>query len=153
MYMRGHDACCDLGCSFSDPELTALCEETLEILSGSELLAPEGPGAVTGPGATQCLQSLARVAASASVEHPELWRAGPRGPRILGRLLHCPQYEVRRLALEAVLRRLERAGATPIDLGPAHHTFTSMALQEKQPQCLTKASNATASQPGLFTII
>ncbi|KAJ8248320.1 hypothetical protein GJAV_G00240740 [Gymnothorax javanicus] len=114
------------------------CKETLEILTDSELLAPEGPSSVSGPGAPQYLQSLARMAASASVENPEPWGAGSRGPHILGRLLQCLQYEVRHLALEAVLRRLERGGVTPSDLCPAHLSFTSMALREKHPQCLTK---------------
>ncbi|KAJ8359680.1 hypothetical protein SKAU_G00162050 [Synaphobranchus kaupii] len=127
-----------LGGSAKDPELTSLCEETLEVLTDSELLAPDGPHAVTGPGATQYLQSLARVAASASTENPEPWGAGSWGPHVLGCLLQCPQYEVRLVALEAVLRRLERAGSTPSDLGPTHHTFTSMALHETHPPCLTK---------------
>ncbi|XP_035256755.1 thyroid adenoma-associated protein [Anguilla anguilla] len=130
-----------------DPELTALCEETLEVLTDSELLAPDGPVAVTGPGATQYLQSLARVAASASTEDPELWGAGSRGPRILGCLLQCPQYEVRHLALEAVLRRLERAADTPGDPGPAHYSFTSMALHERHPQCLTKVLQVLSGLP------
>ncbi|KAG5831317.1 hypothetical protein ANANG_G00302500 [Anguilla anguilla] len=130
-----------------DPELTALCEETLEVLTDSELLAPDGPVAVTGPGATQYLQSLARVAASASTEDPELWGAGSRGPRILGCLLQCPQYEVRHLALEAVLRRLERAADTPGDPGPAHYSFTSMALHERDPQCLTKVLQVLSGLP------
>ncbi|KAJ8418447.1 hypothetical protein AAFF_G00141560 [Aldrovandia affinis] len=124
-----------------EAELASLRDETLKILTDSELLAPDGPGAVTGPGATQYLQSLARAAAasSASAEDPELWGAGPRGPLALGRLLRCPQYEVRQLALEEALRRLERDGGRRGEPEPTHCSFTSMALHERHPQCLTKA--------------
>ncbi|KAI1894434.1 hypothetical protein AGOR_G00115770 [Albula goreensis] len=132
------DLCGSLSGPSEEPELVALREETLEIVMESEVMAPNGPWAVTGPGAAQYLLSLARVAASASMENPELWRVGPRAPLMMRRLLQCPQYEVRQLSLEVVLRRLETDGGAPADLNHPCYTFTTAALHEKHPQCLTK---------------
>ncbi|XP_036403279.1 thyroid adenoma-associated protein [Megalops cyprinoides] len=130
-----------------DPALTSLRRETLRIAMDSELLSPDGPCAAAGPGATQYFLSLARVAASASVDDPGLWGTGPRGPLILGHLLRCPQYEVRQLALEAVLRGLEKGACLSSYLDAACYPLTSMALHETHPQCLTKVLQVLSGLP------
>uniref|UniRef100_A0A8C9W827 tRNA (32-2'-O)-methyltransferase regulator THADA n=1 Tax=Scleropages formosus TaxID=113540 RepID=A0A8C9W827_SCLFO len=126
------------------PGLTKLREETLAILMDSELFA-SGSLPATSPGATQYFLSLARVATSASIERPELWGVGSRGPLLLTCLLQCPQYEVRQLVLDVALEALEKETG---DSSSSHHIssllrnishmLTSMALHETHPPCLAK---------------
>ncbi|KAM6956245.1 thyroid adenoma-associated protein [Aplochiton taeniatus] len=125
-------------------ELTELRAATLGVVMASELLDPPGPPALPslGPGTTQYLLSLTRLALSASLEHPQLWGPHPhQGTLLLGRLLASPHYEVRGLALEGVL------GASEGTATPGRHpwldqttlsTLASMALHETHPQCLAK---------------
>ncbi|XP_071780883.2 thyroid adenoma-associated protein [Centroberyx gerrardi] len=128
-----------------DSEVGELREEALAVLTASELVASDGSSATPPrPGSTQYLLSLARVALGASVEIPELW-GGPRlGARLLERLLLCPQYEVRELALEGILRRLgeeeeeERKRRPPWLDETTLSNLTSLALHETHPQCLAK---------------
>ncbi|XP_066553351.1 thyroid adenoma-associated protein [Amia ocellicauda] len=118
-------------------ELASLREAALGIVRASELLDSSAlPSAV--PGGPPYLQSLARLAVSASVESPELWGAESCGPQLLAQLLQSGAYEVRLLVLDAVLSRLQR---DPADLGPlsaAHSTLAGLALRETHPHCLAR---------------
>ncbi|XP_062319840.1 thyroid adenoma-associated protein isoform X2 [Osmerus eperlanus] len=132
----------------TDSELRELREESLAILLASELVTSDPaptPAGPLDPGTTQYLLSLARLAVSVSVEVPQLWGAPPGpwgGPQLLGCLLRCPHYEVRELALEGVVRRLEgEAGETRGLPGLDEDTvssLTSLALHETHPLCLAK---------------
>ncbi|XP_037321311.2 thyroid adenoma-associated protein [Pungitius pungitius] len=128
-----------------DTEVSALRREALSVLMASELVAPDSPPSSPGPGGTQYLLSLARVALSAGVDVPELW-GGPRpAGRLLQCLLQCPQYEVRELALEGVLRRLQEEEEEKkrksrfewLD-DTTLSKLSSLALHEKHPWCLAK---------------
>nr|XP_023660134.1 thyroid adenoma-associated protein isoform X1 [Paramormyrops kingsleyae] len=127
------------------PVLSQLCEEALSILMESELVSADAPRPPSSPGAAQYLLSLARLAVSAALERPELWGVGERGPQLLGRLLQCPHHEVRLLVLEEVLKELEglaegSSQRRPVStfLEQSACSLTTMALQEKHPQCLEK---------------
>lgn len=125
-----------------DSEVSDLRQDSLSVLMASDLVTLPAPAAAPGPGSTQYLLSLARVALGASVEIPELWG----GPRPTSQLLQCllqsPQYEVRELVLEGVLRRLqqeEEKTGTPQWLDETTlSNLTSLALHETHPQCLAK---------------
>ncbi|XP_056291229.1 thyroid adenoma-associated protein isoform X3 [Pseudoliparis swirei] len=127
-------------------EVGALRQEALSTLMASELVTSDSSSRTLGLGGTQYLLSLARVALSASVDIPELW-GGPRpASRLLWCLLQHPQFEVRELALEGVLRRLqeeaeeeEEEKKRPEWLDAATlSNLTSLALHETHPRCLAK---------------
>uniref|UniRef100_G3NDT1 tRNA (32-2'-O)-methyltransferase regulator THADA n=1 Tax=Gasterosteus aculeatus aculeatus TaxID=481459 RepID=G3NDT1_GASAC len=137
-----------------DTEVRDLRREALSVLTASELVASDSPASSRGPGGTQYLLSLARVALSAAVDVPELW-GGPRpSGRLLRCLLQCPQYEVRELALEGVLKRLQeeeeeeeeeeeqkrrRRWRRPEWLDETTlSNLTALALHETHPRCLAK---------------
>ncbi|XP_034407358.1 thyroid adenoma-associated protein [Cyclopterus lumpus] len=131
-----------------DSEVGALRQEALSTLMASELVTSDSSSSTLGLGGTQYLLSLARVALSAGVDIPELW-GGPRpASRLLWCLLQHPQYEVRELALEGVMRRLqedeeeeeeEEEKRRPEWLDePTLSILTGLALHETHPQCLAK---------------
>uniref|UniRef100_A0A674NJE3 tRNA (32-2'-O)-methyltransferase regulator THADA n=1 Tax=Takifugu rubripes TaxID=31033 RepID=A0A674NJE3_TAKRU len=121
----------------------ALRRDALSILMTSELVdSRKTPSSSLGPGSTQYLLSLARVALSASVEIPELWGNPELPGQLLQHLLACPDYEVRELTLEQVLKRLleeEEDVRRPewLDKTTQSH-LTSLALCETHPRCLAK---------------
>ncbi|XP_044070655.1 thyroid adenoma-associated protein isoform X3 [Siniperca chuatsi] len=123
-------------------EVSDLRQEALSVLMASDLVTSDTSSTTMGPGSTQYLLSLARVALSASVEIPELW-GGPQLPsQLLQCLLQCPQYEVRELALEGVLKRLQEEAEKKrrpqwLDQTTLSN-LTSLALHETHPQCLAK---------------
>ncbi|XP_027133458.1 thyroid adenoma-associated protein [Larimichthys crocea] len=124
-------------------EVGDLRQEALSILMASDLVTSDIPSTPLGPGSTQYLLSLARVAVSASVELPELWYGAQPASHLLQCLLRCPQYEVRELALEGVLKRLqeeeEEKMMRPQWLDETTlSNLTSLALHETHPQCLAK---------------
>ncbi|XP_076016993.1 thyroid adenoma-associated protein [Genypterus blacodes] len=123
-----------------DSEVGELRKEALDVLMASELVLSTNSSTSLGPGSTQYLLSLARVALSAAVEAPELWRGPQLTTQLLTCLLQCPQYEVRELALEGILRRL--GDEEEEDWTRLHETtlsnLTSLALHETHPQCLAK---------------
>ncbi|XP_056902918.1 thyroid adenoma-associated protein isoform X1 [Takifugu flavidus] len=124
-------------------EVGALRRDALSILMTSELVdSRKTPSSSLGPGSTQYLLSLARVALSASVEIPELWGNPELPGQLLQHLLACPDYEVRELTLEQVLKRLleeEEDVRRPewLDETTQSH-LTSLALCETHPRCLAK---------------
>ncbi|KAF7650134.1 hypothetical protein LDENG_00130920, partial [Lucifuga dentata] len=127
-----------------DSDVGELRKEALDILVASELVCSNSSSAALGPGSTQYLLSLARVALSATVKAPELWRGPQLTTQLLKCLLHCPQYEVRELVLEGILRRLgdeeeEERKRRPLWLDETTMSnLISLALQETHPQCLAK---------------
>ncbi|XP_029030898.1 thyroid adenoma-associated protein [Betta splendens] len=125
-----------------DTELNELRQKTLSILTASDLLISDASLATLVPGSTQCLLSLARVALSASVEMPGVWGAPQLTTQLLQCLLQCPQYEVRELTVEVLLKRLEteqEAKRRPQWLDEAVlSNLTSLALHETHLQCLAK---------------
>ncbi|XP_024152640.1 thyroid adenoma-associated protein [Oryzias melastigma] len=123
-----------------DSEVSSLRQEALSVLMASELFASDPPCDVVGPGSVQYLLSLAQVALSASVELPDLWDSSHLAAQLLQRLLRCPQYEVRELAAESILRRLkEEEKGRPMWLDETTlSNLTSLALHEQHPQCLAK---------------
>uniref|UniRef100_A0A8C3AY65 tRNA (32-2'-O)-methyltransferase regulator THADA n=1 Tax=Cyclopterus lumpus TaxID=8103 RepID=A0A8C3AY65_CYCLU len=141
----------------SDSEVGALRQEALSTLMASELVTSDSSSSTLGLGGTQYLLSLARVALSAGVDIPELW-GGPRpASRLLWCLLQHPQYEVRELALEGVMRRLqedeeeeeeEEEKRRPEWLDePTLSILTGLALHETHPQCLAKVIPHTPQEP------
>uniref|UniRef100_UPI0037E7F30F thyroid adenoma-associated protein n=1 Tax=Semicossyphus pulcher TaxID=241346 RepID=UPI0037E7F30F len=129
-----------------DSELSDLRRGALSVLMASELLTPSSPSSPLGPGSTQYLLSLARVALSASVETPELWGGPELSSQLLQSLLLCSEYEVREETLQEVLRRLqeeeeeeEEKRKRPAWLDKTTRAnLTSLALHETHPQCLAK---------------
>ncbi|XP_051271703.1 thyroid adenoma-associated protein homolog isoform X2 [Dicentrarchus labrax] len=128
-----------------DSDVGHLRQEALSVLVASDLVTSDASSSTLGPGSTQYLLSLARVALSASVEIPELWGGARLTSQLLQSLLRCPQYEVRELALEGVLRRLqeeeeeEEEERRPQWLDETTlSNLTSLALHERHPQCLAK---------------
>lgn len=111
----------------------------------SELVAPRNPNEVhlSGPGAMQYLQSLAYLASSIAMDSSTLWHAqeaeGKLKDDLLSHLLQCSHYEVRQLALERLLERLqtsEEHQPLPFDLSVSALTY--LALHEQHPTCLAK---------------
>uniref|UniRef100_A0A3Q3LPG0 tRNA (32-2'-O)-methyltransferase regulator THADA n=1 Tax=Mastacembelus armatus TaxID=205130 RepID=A0A3Q3LPG0_9TELE len=127
----------------SGSEVGELRQKVLPILMTSELVTPDISSTSLGPGSTQFLLSLARVALSASVEIPEHWESPQLTTQLLQCLLWCPQYEVRELAVEAILRRVqeeeEEKKKRPhwMDENTLSN-LTSLALHETHPPCLAK---------------
>ncbi|KAK5853649.1 hypothetical protein PBY51_014784 [Eleginops maclovinus] len=127
----------------NDSEVSDLRQETLSVVLASDLVTSIPSPTPLVPGSTQYLLSLARVALSASVEVPELWGGPQPKSQLLQCLLKAPQYEVRELALEGVLRRLqeeeeeEKRGHQWLDETTLSN-LTSLALHETHPQCLAK---------------
>ncbi|XP_042288889.1 thyroid adenoma-associated protein isoform X2 [Thunnus maccoyii] len=130
-----------------DSEVSELRREALSVLMSSDLVTSDTSSATPAPGSTQYLLSLARVALSASVEIPELWGGPQLTTQLLQCLLQCPQYEVRELALEGVLKRLQQQEEEEEEEGKRRppwldettlSNLTSLALHETHPQCLAK---------------
>ncbi|XP_026211398.1 thyroid adenoma-associated protein [Anabas testudineus] len=125
-----------------DSEVSRLRQKTLSVLMVSDLITPNTASATPMPGSTQCLLSLARVALSATVEIPEFWAGSQLTTQLLQCLLQCPQYEVRELAVEALLKKLqeeeERKRGPPWLEETTLSNLTSLALHETHPQCLAK---------------
>ncbi|XP_053357978.1 thyroid adenoma-associated protein [Clarias gariepinus] len=127
-----------------DCQLKKLCVETLTILMDFELVAPRGPGEVylSGPGATQYLQSLAYLATSIAMESSALWSALEAEGTLkdlLSCLLRCSHYEVRYLTLKCLLERLQTnkdQRSLPCSLSVS--TIAGLALHEPHPMCLAK---------------
>uniref|UniRef100_I3J4G4 tRNA (32-2'-O)-methyltransferase regulator THADA n=1 Tax=Oreochromis niloticus TaxID=8128 RepID=I3J4G4_ORENI len=125
-------------------EVGTLRQKTLSVFTASELVTSCNSSATFGPGSTQYLLSLARVGLSAGVEFPELWDGPQLKTKLLEHLLQCPQYEVRELAVEGLLRKLEEEEEEerkrrPEWLGETTQSnLTSLALRETHPQCLAK---------------
>ncbi|KAK7901249.1 hypothetical protein WMY93_018018 [Mugilogobius chulae] len=114
-----------------------------------EILLVLGPSSVVpAPGTTQYLLSLSRVALSASVEHPELWD-DQNAPQLLQHLLSSPCYEVRALALDTLLKRLQQEGtdrgAQGLDQTTLSH-LTGRLLHETHPHCLSKEHTLLSSK-------
>lgn len=133
---------------FSDSELSELRQKALSVLMASDLVISSPPSTTLGPGSNQYLLSLARVALSASVEIPELWRGPHLTTQLLQCLLLCPQYEVRELALAGILRTLQ---VEEEEKKRRHQwldettlsNLTRLALHETHPQCLAQVGPHT----------
>lgn len=118
--------------------------KTLSILMDSELMSPLSSEELhlSGPGATQYLQSLACIATSISMDSPSYWDRGLTGGMlnvILNQLLQSSHYEVRQLSLERLQQSLERQQqhkSLPCDLSVS--ILTNLALHESHPTCLAK---------------
>ncbi|KAI3362945.1 hypothetical protein L3Q82_011619 [Scortum barcoo] len=127
-----------------DSEVSDLRQDSLSVLMASDLVTPNAPSAAMGPGSTQYLLSLAWVALSASVEIPELWGGRQPMSQLLQCLLQCPQYEVRELVLEGVLKRLqeeeeeEKTGRPQWLDETTLSNLITLALHETHPKCLAK---------------
>lgn len=123
-----------------DCESRELRQEALSILLASELFGP-GPSPVSSaPGTTQYLLSLSLVTLSASVESPELWDP-QQAPQLLQCLLNCPYYEVRALALDTILTKLQddnTGRGEPWMEETTLANLTGLALHETHPHCLAK---------------
>lgn len=128
-------------------EVGTLRQDALSIFMTSELVNSNKSLSISlGPGSTQYLLSLARVALSASVEIPELWGSPELVSQLLQHLLKCQDYEVRELTLERVLKRLQRAEdlRRPEWLDKTTQSnLTSLAFHEKLPRCLAKVRTHT----------
>ncbi|GAA6110445.1 thyroid adenoma-associated protein isoform X1 [Tachysurus ichikawai] len=138
------DLCTSRSAPVEDSQLKKLRTETLYILMDSELVAPRSLDEVhlSGPGAMQYLQSLAHLATSIAMDSSTLWstqEAERQLKDVLSHLLQCSHYEVRQLALERLLERLqtnEEHQPLPFDLDVS--TLTYLALHEPHPTCLAK---------------
>uniref|UniRef100_A0A8C5DWK7 tRNA (32-2'-O)-methyltransferase regulator THADA n=1 Tax=Gouania willdenowi TaxID=441366 RepID=A0A8C5DWK7_GOUWI len=124
-------------------EADSLRQNTLSILKDSELVSGPTSSPGLGLGSTQYLLSLARLALCA-VERPLRWESRELSDRLLEGLLQRPEYEVRELALEGVLRRLQEEEQEVDDRKWMMNEsslcqLTSLALNETHPQCLAKA--------------
>lgn len=132
---------------FPDAEVSSLRQKALLVLMASELLTSDLP-AVSGPGSTQYLLSLAQMALSVSVQIPELWQSSQLADQILENLLRCPHYEVRDVALGSLLMRLKeeepKRNLQWLEQSIMSHLL-HLALHEEHPQCLTKV-RATPQQ-------
>ncbi|XP_033469719.2 thyroid adenoma-associated protein [Epinephelus lanceolatus] len=125
-----------------DSEVSGLRQEAMSTLMASDLITTDTSSTTLGPGSTQYLLSLARMALSASVEIPELWGGLQLMSHLLQCLLQCPQYEVRELALAGVLKWLQEEEdkmKRPQWLDETTlSNLISLALHETHPQCLAK---------------
>ncbi len=142
----------------SDSEVRNLRREALSVLMASEVVTFSASFTTLGPGGSQYLLSLAQVALSTSVEIPDLWEGPQLRCQLLLCLLQCPQYEVREMALEGVLRRLQKEEEEEEEEKKMKKmrgqwleettlsNLTSMALHETHPQCLTKVRPHTFTQ-------
>ncbi|XP_034753231.1 thyroid adenoma-associated protein isoform X2 [Etheostoma cragini] len=122
-----------------DSEVSDLRREALSVLMASDLVTSDTSSTTPRPGNTQYLLSLARVALSAGVEVPELWGDPQVTSQLLQCLLRCPLYEVRELALEGVLRRLQEEEKMRRPQWVDQTTLsnlTGLAFHETHPQCL-----------------
>ncbi|KAM7385101.1 hypothetical protein PAMP_001198 [Pampus punctatissimus] len=138
-----------------DSEVSELRKEALSVLMSSELVTSYTSSFPLGPGSTQYLLSLARLALSASVQIPELWGGPQLTMQLLQCLLQCPQYEVRELTLEGVLRSLQEEEGErkrrPQWLDETTlSNLTSLALHETHPQCLAKVLCVLSSSSELL---
>ncbi|XP_068597624.1 thyroid adenoma-associated protein [Brachionichthys hirsutus] len=133
---------CGLKTSILDEsEVAVLRQEASSVLMASELFTCDTSLTAAAPGSTQYLLSLARLALAASVEVPELWGGAEVTGQLLRRLLQSSDYEVRQLALQGVLRRLQddEEGKKLQWLDESTlSTITSLSLHETHPQCLAK---------------
>ncbi|XP_049337727.1 thyroid adenoma-associated protein isoform X1 [Astyanax mexicanus] len=129
-----------------DSQLKNLREETLAILMDSELVAPRSPDEVrlSGPGTTQYLQSLSCLATSVAMDSAGMWGIQDVDgvqKDLLRRLLQCPHYEVRQLALDRLLERLENMQCSdlqPLPFDLSGTTLTHLAMNEPHSACLSK---------------
>lgn len=140
----------------SGSEVGALRQDALSILMTSELVkSNKSPSIFLGPGSTQYLLSLARVALNAIVEIPELWGSPEFVSQLLQHLLECPDYEVRELTLEQVLKRLQEEDLRrPEWLDKTTQcNLTSMAFHETHPRCLAKVRTHTHPFTGMHSLI
>uniref|UniRef100_A0A8B9RME6 tRNA (32-2'-O)-methyltransferase regulator THADA n=1 Tax=Astyanax mexicanus TaxID=7994 RepID=A0A8B9RME6_ASTMX len=127
-------------------QLKNLREETLAILMDSELVAPRSPDEVrlSGPGTTQYLQSLSCLATSVAMDSAGMWGIQDVDgvqKDLLRRLLQCPHYEVRQLALDRLLERLENMQCSdlqPLPFDLSGTTLTHLAMNEPHSACLSK---------------
>ncbi|XP_017296045.1 thyroid adenoma-associated protein isoform X2 [Kryptolebias marmoratus] len=122
-----------------DAEVSSLRQKALLVLMSSELLTSD-LSAVSGPGSTQYLLSLAQMALSASVQIPELWQSSQLTNQLLEHLLRAPHYEVREVAVESLLRSLKEEDLMRtqwLDQSTMSNLI-HLALHEKHPQCLAK---------------
>lgn len=107
----------------------------------SELINCNKPSSISlGPGSTSYLLSLARVALNASMGSPELWGSPELVSQLLQHLLEWPHYEVRELALERVLQRLQEEDLKRpewLDQITQSH-LTSLAFHETRPRSLAR---------------
>lgn len=131
--------------------MSKIRHKTLSVLLASELVMSDISSTTLVPGRTQYLLSLTKVAFSTSVENLELWKGPQVMTHLLGCLLQCPQYEVRKLALEGVLMTLEEEGeekkTRPQWLDETTlSNLTSQAFHETHPQCLAKVRPHTQKQ-------
>lgn len=137
----------------SESEVSELRQKALSVLMASDLVISDASSTALGPGSTQYLLSLARVALSASVEIPELWRAPHLTTQLLSCLLQFSQYEVRELALQGILRSLQEEEEEE-EKNRRHQwldettlsNLTSLALHEPHPQCLAKVGPHTPTK-------
>lgn len=132
--------------SLTGSEVGALRQDALSILMTSELVnSNKCPSISLGPGSTQYLLSLARVALNASVEIPELWGSPELVSQLLQHLLQCPDYEVRQLTLERVLKRLQEEDLRRPEWldKTTQSNLSSLAFQETHPRCLAKVRTHT----------
>ncbi|MEQ2197747.1 hypothetical protein XENOCAPTIV_002779, partial [Xenoophorus captivus] len=127
-----------------DPGVSVLRQTALSVLMASELITSDPSSAPLGPGTTQYLLSLAQVGLSACVRFPDWWRGFEQRKQLLDSLLHSPQYEVRDLTLEGILRKLHEEEEEEIKSSPlwlddtAVSDLTNMAVHETHHQCLAK---------------
>lgn len=115
----------------------------------SELVAPRRPDEVhlSGPGAMQYLQSLADLATSIAMNSSTMWSTPGSEEQfkdILSVLLHCSHYEVRQLALERLLEKLQtNQDYQPLSFDLSVSTLTHLALHEPHPTCLAKVGECS----------
>ncbi|KAG7511599.1 thyroid adenoma-associated protein [Solea senegalensis] len=131
-----------------DSEVAELRQKTLSILMDSDLVIADPSSLTRGPGVTHYLLSLARVVLSATVEIPELWKVPQLTTQLLQCLLQFPQYEVRELALQEILKRLQQQQEEDDEeekkRRPQWLDETTMSdliglsFHETHPQCLAK---------------
>ncbi|XP_062375693.1 thyroid adenoma-associated protein [Sardina pilchardus] len=154
---------CSPGFGFEeDVQLRSLCDDVISLLMASELAAPgcRGDGPLAVPGYVQYLQSFARLASRACLARPgpDRRRKDPSAAavRLFGRLARCPHYEVRQLALEALLRTMEdeeeeeeegeeRGALLTFDLDV--QMLRGMAMQETHLPCLAKVLQVLSMVP------
>ncbi|KAG5266714.1 hypothetical protein AALO_G00235290 [Alosa alosa] len=147
---------CSLGFGLEeDTQLRSLCDDVISLLMASELVTSgcRGDGPLAVPGYVQYLQSFARLASRMCVTGPDRMK-DPRGAQLFGRLVHCPHYEVRELALEALLRKVkaededaegEECGVVTFDLDV--QMLCRMAMHETHLPCLAKVLQVLSMVP------